>query len=527
MVFLGVRSDKNVRLNLKIKSIVKSTILVIWKHLVAVSILNLIIAFCYNYIIKAGFEEQLNVVAYLLRGTFISSIPSCVTLFLLICCTEYNWNNRPHEEWNFMNVFCAVLIFYSITFTKTIFSKEFVDLYEVMHLIHISYLLQIRFNYRKRKAHDYQFHVSAEAENFHRLLEKGTILNITPSLLSYGVSFLMSLVLAIIDSLSVNIILSIITHPFEMFLNIPTIYNLINIYQVENYSYLFCLLSSIWITALFEYHFTLTNFVFSKYDSSIITTLKSFPMHNTATYDDEYLVVNCIYEYLKNVSYRISRNNIEITNVDKATKLKLLLFKKIILINVNLQKNGNTNSVATSPLKNPINTLLLEDVQIWSQYVESCILCMEDLISHFKKYLNVLNHDETIYSYEEKEEVRNVFEKPKIRKLKDIIRLACMYFKGLSVWTAVISIICKDLISSYVRKLAASIVGLSFVLFDFLNFVKINELYDMLHMLLYEMNGLIDVFKFYKDDILDNKYQYSYNLYKGLAYIFRNQTIKC
>lgn len=517
--------DYNARLSLKIKSIVKSTIRMIWKHLLLVSIVNILIAIWHNYVLKTRIEEQLNVVAYLLRGTFVSSIPSCVTLFLLICCTEYNWNNRSYKEWNLMNVITTSLIFYSIAFTKSIFSKDPVNIYEVMYLVLVSYMLQYRFNLRKLKADDYQFYVTAGTENIHLLFKKGILLNAAPIVFSYAISFILDVLLAIVNSLSFDILLSILTHPFEVFLNIPTLYNLINIYQMENYSYALCVFSSIWITTLLEYHFILFNFVFSKCDPSIVTSLNDFPMHNKAPYDDEYFVVSCIHDYLKDISYRVTGKHVEITNMDKTTQLKLLLFKKMALLKLNLQKNDD-DSIKMSSFRNPFNTMLLEDTQIWSLYVQSCILCMEDLIDQLKKYVNILNHDETIFSYEEKE-VRGIFEKTKIRKLKDTIRLTCMYFKGLSLWTVTVSIVCRDMISSYVRKLAAMLIGLSFVLFDFLNFVKINELFDMLHVLLYEINGLIEVFKCYKEDILDNKYQYSYNLYKGLSYMFRNETIAC
>ncbi|VWU52244.1 conserved protein, unknown function, partial [Hepatocystis sp. ex Piliocolobus tephrosceles] len=150
------------------------------------------------------------------------------------------------------------------------------------------------------------------------------------------------------------------------------------------------------------------------------------------------------------------------------------------------------------------------------------------------------------------------------------IVLTYIYLKGITLWSIAISIICKNIIVSVIRKLSSVLVTLSYVLFDFLNFIKINELYDPLHHLLYgniffffffpmcivlfkiythtyilniqintyspyhyflsffffaEMNSLIDIFKFYKEDILDNKYQYSYNLYKGLSYLFKNKSL--
>lgn len=531
--------DYNVRLSLKIRCVVSAVFRTIGRHLLLVCFFNVLIAICYNYMIRSRVEEELNIVAYSLRGTFVSSLPSCIALILLLCCTEYNWNVYSYKEWNLMNVCCGVLTFYSVTFTKAIFCKEFVSIYEVVYLTLLSYLLEGRINCKKRNSSDYEFYVKTNVEDTIQLFKKGMVTVVPPLVITFFLGLTLDILLtAVVDNVSINILLSIITHPFEIFLNIPKIYSLTNSYQVEGYSFFFCAFSSIWITALIEYHFIMCNFVVNKYDSSILTIMKNFPVHNKAPYVEEYFVVSCVYNYLKDISYKMNGWNIEITNMDKMTKLKLLLFKKIMLLNVHRQKKLNNENYkynydmknimkgGENHFRNPINSVLLEDTQIWATYVHSCILCIEDLMEQFKKYINILNYDEKIYNYEEKEMVRCIFQKSKIQKLKDTIRLVCMYFKGMCLWTIVVNIICRSLISSYVRKMAAVLVGLSFVVFDFLNFVKIRELYDTLHMLLYEMNALIEVFKFYKDDVLDNKYQYSYNLYKGLSYLLRHQTLR-
>ncbi|KYN93927.1 putative membrane protein, partial [Plasmodium reichenowi] len=111
MILMGLNSDYNARINLKIKFIVKSIVKVITKHLLLISILNLIISLCYNYIINR--DNQLNIVAHLLRGTFVSSIPSCLTLSLLIFFKEHSLNNYKYNEWNILNIFCVILTFYS------------------------------------------------------------------------------------------------------------------------------------------------------------------------------------------------------------------------------------------------------------------------------------------------------------------------------------------------------------------------------------------------------------------------------
>lgn len=300
--------------------------------------------------------------------------------------------------------------------------------------------------------------------------------------------------MTIINSVSFNIIISILTHPFDVILSLPKIYNLSNIYVITNFSYCFSIFSAIWITAVLEYHFIIFNFIFNKYDSKVLTSLNNFPMHNQCSYHDEFFVVSCIYNYLKDISYRIKGNNIEITNMDKKTKLKLLLFKKLILMNASLKYKDEINIL--SHLCNPIHTILFEDNKFWNAYIDSCILCIDDLISQLKKYINILNHDQTVYSFEEKLEIKNVLETSRINKLKDTIILTCIYLKGVSLWSIAISIICKNVIVSVIRKLSSIIVSLSYVLFDFLNFIKINELYDPLHHLLYGMNEIHFKYKY-------------------------------
>ncbi|EUD66408.1 hypothetical protein C922_03042 [Plasmodium inui San Antonio 1] len=525
MIFLGLNSDYNARINLKIKFIVKSIIKVLTKHLVLISILNLIISLCYNYIVNADSNHQLNIVAHLLRGTFVSSVPSCLTLSLLIFFKEHSLNNYKYKEWNLINVLCVVLTFYSIFYTKTVFSKDYGNnIYDILYVASISYILQKRFNTRKLSIHDFQQCMNTEKKNIIELIQKGIILNIMPLICSYVLSFIVDILLTIINSISFNILVSILTHPFDVILSLPKIYNLSNIYVLTNFSYCVSILSSIWIAAILEYHFIIFNFIFNKYDCKILTSIDKFPMHNQCSYYDEFFVVTCIYNYLKDISYRIKGNNIEITNMDRKTKLKLLLFKKLILINASLKYKDEISIL--SHLCNPINTILFEDNKFWNAYIDSCILCIEDLIGQLKKYINILNHDQTVYSVEEKAELKSVLEKNRINKLKDTIVLTCIYLKGVALWSIAISIICKNVIISVIRKLSSIIVSLSYVLFDFLNFIKINELYDPLHHLLYEMNSIVDIFKFYKEDILDNKYQYSYNLYKGLSYLFRNKSLR-
>ncbi|SBO19555.1 conserved Plasmodium protein, unknown function [Plasmodium knowlesi strain H] len=528
MIFLGLNSDYNARITFKIKFIVKSIIKVLTKHLVLISILNLIISLCYNYIINADSNHQLNIVAHLLRGTFVSSVPSCLTLSLLIFFKEHSLNSNYHfemfpsmeiisschveicpcihmcvyvhmwstalcflshtdykyKEWNLINVLCVVLTFYSIFYTKTVFSKDYGNnIYDILYVASISYILQKRFNTRKLSIHNFQQCMNTETKNIIDLIQKGIILNIMPLICSYVLSFIVDILLTIINSISFNIIVSILTHPFDVILSLPKIYNLSNIYVLTNFSYCVSILSSIWITAILEYHFIIFNFIFNKYDCKILTSLDKFPMHNQCSYHDEFFVVTCIYNYLKDISYRIKGNNIEITNMDKKTKLKLLLFKKLILINASLKYKDEISIL--SHLSNPINTILFEDNKFWNAYIDSCILCIEDLIGQLKKYINILNHNQTIYSVEEKAELKSVLEKNRINKLKDTIVLTCIYLKGVALWSIAISIICKNVIVSVIRKLSSIIVSLSYVLFDFLNFIKINELYDPLHHLLY------------------------------------------
>ncbi|CRH03879.1 conserved Plasmodium membrane protein, unknown function [Plasmodium relictum] len=525
MIFLGLNSDYNARINLKIKFIVKSIIKVLTKHLILISTLNLIISLCYNYIIKRDSNHQLNIVAHLLRGTFVSSIPSCLTLSLLIFFKEQSLNNYKYKEWNLLNIICVILTFYSIFYTKIIFSKEYGNnIYDIIYVAAVSYILQKRFNDRKSNIHDFQYCMNTETKNIIELIQKGIILNIIPFIFSYILSFIVDILLTIINSVTFNILINILIHPFDVILNLPKIYNLSNIYVISNFSYCFSIFSSIWITTIVEYHFIIFNFLFNKYDCKILTSLNKFPVHKQSSYHDEFFVVSCIYNYLKDISYKIKGNNIEITNMDRKTKLKLLLFKKLVLINASLKYKDEINIL--SHICNPINTILFEDTKFWNSYIDSCILCIEDLIDQLKKYVNIFNHDQTIYSYEEKLEIKGALEKYKINQLKDTIVLACVYLKGVALWAIAISIICKNVIVSVIRKLSSIIVSLSYVLFDFLNFIKINELYDPLHHLLYEMNSIVDIFKFYKEDILDNKYQYSYNLYKGLSYLFRNKALK-
>ncbi|GAB68438.1 hypothetical protein PCYB_133120 [Plasmodium cynomolgi strain B] len=139
MIFLGLNSDYSARINLKIKFIVKSIIKVLTKHLVLISILNLIISLCYNYIVNADSNHQLNIVAHLLRGTFVSSVPSCLTLSLLIFFKEHSLNNYKYKEWNLINVLCVVLTFYSIFYTKTVFSKDYGNnIYDILYVASIS-----------------------------------------------------------------------------------------------------------------------------------------------------------------------------------------------------------------------------------------------------------------------------------------------------------------------------------------------------------------------------------------------------
>ncbi|SCM04451.1 conserved Plasmodium protein, unknown function [Plasmodium chabaudi chabaudi] len=524
MIFMGLNSDYNARINLKLKFIVKSIIKVLTKHLILISILNLIISLCHNYAIDRDSNNQLNIVAHLLRGTFVSSVPSCITLSLLIFFKEHSLNNYMYKEWNFLNIICVILTFYSIFYTKTVFSKDYGNnIYDVLYVASISYILQKRFNTKKMGIHDFQHCINSETKNIFDLIQKGIILNIIPLTFSYVLSFIIDILLTIINSISLNIILSILTHPFDVILNLPSIYNLSNIYVLSSFSYCLSILSAIWISAILEYHFIIFNFLFNKYDYTVLTSLNKFPVHNQCSYHDEFFVVTCIYNYLKDVSYRIKGHNIEITNMDKKTKLKLLLFKKLILINASLKYKDEINIL--SHICNPINTILFEDNKFWNSYIDSCILCIEDLICQLKRYINILNHNQTVYSIEEKLELKNIMDKHRINKLKDTIVLTCIYLKGVSLWSIAIIIICKNVIVSVIRKLSSIIVSLSYVLFDFLNFIKINELYDPLHHLLYEMNSIVDIFKFYKEDILDNKYQYSYNLYKGLSYLFRNKSL--
>lgn len=173
MIFMGLNSDYNARINLKLKFIVKSIIKVLTKHLILISILNLIISLCHNYAIDRDSNNQLNIVAHLLRGTFVSSVPSCITLSLLIFFKEHSLNNYMYKEWNFLNIICVILTFYSIFYTKTVFSKDYGNnIYDVLYVASISYILQKRFNTKKMGIHDFQHCINSETKNIIDLIQK-------------------------------------------------------------------------------------------------------------------------------------------------------------------------------------------------------------------------------------------------------------------------------------------------------------------------------------------------------------------
>lgn len=515
---------RNARNCLKIELIGKTIVKILAKHLVLISCVNFIISIYFNYILKPEDEDDLNIVAHLLRGTFVSSIPSCIALAFLIVCKVQSITNDSQKDYSPLNLLSIILTFFSIFYTKAIFTKEpIMSIYDVVHVASMSYLLQKRFNTKKTSIQDFPYCVCTDTKGIINLLQRGLLINLIPFCFSYILSFIIDIFMSIINCVSINVILNLLSHPFDVILNLPKIYNISNVHVIEKFSLTFSVLASIWIATILEYYFIVFIFVFNKYDYKMITALTEFPMHNEASYQDEFFVVSCLYEYVKDISYKITGSNIEITNLDKKTKLKLLLFKKLILIYTSLE--NREEAAVLEHLCNPINTLLANDGKMWKSYIESCNLCMEDLIDQLKRITNILNHDETIYTYEEKLEVKEIFEKNKMIKLKDTIRLTCVYFKGITIWTITISIIYKNLIIGLIRKLAATLVTLSYVLFDFLNFIKISELSDPLHHLLYQMNVLVDIFKLYREEILDNKYQYSYNIYKGLSYLYGNQVL--